>query len=303
MLAASIVATTAIVAPAMAAPKVVASIKPVHSLAAAVMDGVATPQLLLGAGASPHGASLKPSQATALQDADVVFWIGPDLESFLEAPMATIAADARSVELEHAPGVTVLAPREGGTFDLHDDGDEADHADGHEEVDPHMWLDPANARAFVAAMADALSAVDPENAAKYAENAEAEIARLDELQAQLAQRLAPLAGKPFIVFHDAYHYFENRFGIEAAGSVTVSPELAPGAERVAEIRQRIAEAGATCVFTEPQFPPRLVATIIEGTDARTGALDPLGSDLPDGPDLYPALLTGLADNLEKCLSR
>lgn len=284
-------------APALSAPRVIASIRPVEALVAGVMANVGTPQLLVPAGESPHDYALKPSQAASLEEADLVFWIGPAMEHFLVKPIDTIASGARSVPLMTADGVVTMPFRAGGLFEADDDGD---HDDG---ADPHVWLDPRNARAMVKAIAAALVAADPDNAATYRANAETLDGRLVALEGELAALLAPVAGRPFIVFHDAYHYFEARFGVTAAGSITVNPELAPGAERLAAIRERIAGAGALCVFTEPQFPPRIVAILIDGTGARTGVLDAEGGfDLPDGPDLYFGLMRELAGNLAGCLA-
>ena len=165
----------------------------------------------------------------------------------------------------------------------------------------HFWLDPENAKLMVTHIAAALSAADPENAQAYTANAEAEIAELDDLEAELAATLAPVKDQPFVVFHDAYQYFEQRFGLTLAGSVTVSPETAPGAARIDELKARVAELGATCVFAEPNFEPAIISAITEGTTAKSGILDPEGSALSEGPDLYPNLLRGLATSLVDCL--
>ena len=309
LLAAAMLALSLSTATALAAPNVVTTIKPVHSLVSAVMKGVGEPSILVDGAASPHGYSLKPSQAAALQDANLIFWIGPELETFLEKPIETIAGKAEAVALIDVEGVKTLAPREGGAFEAHDHGDEDGHAHGHdhghdhgEEVDGHVWLDPENAKAFVAAIAAALEQADPANAATYSANASAETAKLDALIAATKEKLKPVAGKGFLVFHDAYHYYEARFGVEAAGSITVNPEVAPGAERIAELQAKLKELGAACIFAEPQFEPKLVATITEGTSARTGTLDPLGSSLENGPDLYHQLIDGLTASLTGCLA-
>lgn len=287
--------------PAMAADsglRVVASIKPVHSLVSAVMAGVGTPSLLVEGAGSPHTYAMRPSQAAGLAKADVVFWIGPDLEHFLEKPIGTLGAGARAVELEVADGVTRLAPREGGTFEPEEEGDEG----GEETIDPHMWLDPLNAKAFVKRIAETLAVADPQHAQAYADNAKAEQARLDALIVEITKTLEPVKGKGFIVFHDAYHYFENRFGVSAAGSITVSPETAPGAQRLTEVRAKIGELGATCVFSEPEFESSMVGVVLEGSQARSGVLDPLGAALSDGPDLYFELLRNLAVSMRDCLA-
>ena len=301
--------------------KVVTSIKPLYSLTTALTAGTATETTLLVKGAaSPHTYNMTPSEARALQNADVVFWIGPALEHFLDKPLDALGGNAQIVELEDAPGVETLAPREGGAFEAHEhdeddheghdheeDGrDDHDHEAGHDEhnhdgeVDPHMWLDPLNARAFAAAMAATLAENDPANAEIYADNAEKLEARLDGLTTDIQAQIDAVNAKPYVVFHDAFHYFGNRFGVEAAGSITVNPEAPPSAQRIREIHDKLTELGAACVFSEPQFPPKIVDTVIEGTDARTGVLDPLGAGLEDGPDLYFLLLENLAGNLTDC---
>lgn len=311
---------------ALAAPAVVASTKPVHSLVAAVMGDLGSPDLIVKGSASPHTYSLRPSDAAALESADIVFWTGHGMELFLADALETLSGEARVVELADAPGITLLPVREGGAFEAHEhegegheghdheaeghdheaEGHDAHAEDGHDhghegEGDMHFWLDPENARLMVTEIAMVLAEVDPANAATYEANAEAERVRLDELEEELRTSLAPVAGKPFIVFHDAYQYFETRFGLTVAGSITVSPETMPGAARVDELRSKVAELGATCVFAEPNFQPAIVSTIIEGTPARAGTLDPEGAALTEGPDLYANLLRGLATGLLDCL--
>ncbi|WP_309085956.1 zinc ABC transporter substrate-binding protein ZnuA [Chelativorans sp.] len=324
LLLATALATTLASGQAAAMEGVVASIKPVHSLVAAVMQGVGEPQLLVKGAASPHTYSMRPSDAGMLEEAKLVFWVGSGVETFLEKPLGTLAGGASIVALSEAPGVTLLDMREGGAFEAHSHGDEDHdhgahaeeggheqdhaHADDHDHhhhhggKDMHIWLDPENARLMVRQIAASLSEADPANAAAYDKNAVALDQRLNELASEIEQTLAPVRGKPFIVFHDAYHYFENRFGVEAAGSITVSPEQVPSAQRLEEIRQKIAETGAACVFAEPQFEPKLVRIVMEGSQARTGVLDPEGASLEEGPDLYFALLRNLADSLADCLS-
>lgn len=308
--------------------KVVASMKPVHSLVAAVMEGVGTPDIIVDGAGSPHNYALKPSQAQMLEQADVVFWVGHELEAFLEKPLETVGANAESVELIDAHDLVKLGFREGGAFEKHMLGEEEGHDDhaheaghdhdhemtaeavhdhehaGHSDgrFDAHVWLDPMNAKAMVREIEDALVAADPENTAKYEANAEATLARLDALIAEVAAELEPVKDKGFIVFHDAYHYFENRFGVTAAGSITVSPEAMPGAERVTEIRARVKELGAACVFAEPQFEPKLISTVTEDTQAKSGALDPLGADLANGPELYFQVIRNMAASMKSCLS-
>ncbi|HEY0838399.1 MAG TPA: zinc ABC transporter substrate-binding protein ZnuA [Azospirillum sp.] len=293
-------------APAVAdGPKVVASIKPVHSLVAAVMQGVGEPALIVRGAASPHDYALKPSDARALQNADLVFWVGERLETFLVKPLASVPKKVRVVGLMDSVGITLLEAREGGAWEAHDHGHEHrhDHAgEDHGDLNSHVWLDPANAKVMAESIAVALAARDPAHAAAYTANAEAYAKRLDALDAELKAALAPVAARPFVVFHDAYQYFEKRYGLNAVGAVTVNPERRPSAKRVAEIRARIKTLGAVCVFAEPQFEPKLIDTLIEGTGARKGTLDPEGAALPVGPELYPTLLRTLAGSLTDCLA-
>ena len=293
---------------------VVTSIKPVHSLVSGVMQGVGSPTVIIEGAGSPHTYSLKPSQAKQLQAADLVFWMGDELETFLEGPIQNIAKNAKSIKLIDSHGLKKIKFREGGMFDEHDDHDDHDdhgkekHAkddhDDHEhgEFDPHVWLDPINAKAVVHEIEEALVKADPKNAKKYEANAVRMAGNLDQLVTELRVQLQPVQGKGFIVFHDAYQYFEQRFGVAAIGSITVSPEVMPGAERVKDLREKIRGLRATCVFSEPQFEPKLVRTLVDGTGVQTGVLDPLGSSLTKGPDLYFELVREMARSLKECLS-
>jgi zinc transport system substrate-binding protein len=297
-LAASLLFSGLFAAPALASdpPEVVVSIKPVHS----IVDGAA----------SPHTYALKPSNARALEGAKVVFWVGPGMEAFLEKPLSALGSNALVVELDKAPGIAKLKFRQGGAFEADDDGDEPaadagdsqDHDDGHGQFDTHLWLDPHNAKAMTAEITTTLVAADPANALTYEANQKALDDKLDALDTEIASTVAPVKNKPFIVFHDAYQYFERRYGVHVAGSITVSPESIPGAERVAEIHGKVADLGATCVFAEPQFEPKLVNVVIEGTSAKSGVLDPEAATLPQGPDLYFDLMRGIANSLKTCLS-
>jgi zinc transport system substrate-binding protein len=273
--------------------KVVASIKPIHSLVAAVMRGVGEPQLLLKAAASPHTYTLKPSDAEVLSKAELIFWVGPELETFLAKPIETLASQEKSVALIDAPAITKSLPRSGSGFA--DDGD-------HDTVDPHIWLSPENAKAMVAAIADRLSSIDPANAALYRANAETENERIAELQTRLQAKLAPVNSKGFIVFHDAYQYFEISYGLHATGAIAIHPENPPSAAALMTLRETIGSSAATCVFSEPQFDPKLVEVLTEGTTAKTGVLDPIGANETPGPNLYFNVMEALATSLAACLS-
>lgn len=290
---------------ASAAPRVVASIAPIQSLVAGVMQGVGSPDLLIRGAGSPHSFSLKPSDARAMSEADLVVWVGPGMESFLERPIATLPGSTRIVTLSQVPGIRLLEGRRGGAWeaDEHDDHSghgRHDHGDHHHDL--HLWLDPANAGAILAAVAQALSAADPANAARYTSNAEAAQTRIDGLVSEIETMVAPVRRRPYVVFHDAYQYFEARFGLHPAGSIAVNPERKAGARRLYEIRKKIVESGARCVFREPQFEPKLVHTIVEGTEARIAVLDPLGAGVQPGPEAYFAILRNLAGALRDCLA-
>lgn len=317
--------------------RVVASIKPVHSLVAAVMGDTGTPKVLIEGASSPHSYALRPSQVQSLQDANVVFWIGPPLESFMSKAIRTAGANAASVALIDTKGLTRLPFREGhdhehghdehdkhdeqdyAKHDEHDHGkhkkhDEHDHAkhDEHEhdkhdehgadEIDPHVWLDPENAKVMVDAIAAVLAAADPGAAETYKSNAARTKTQLDDLRQEVAKTLHHVEDARFIVFHDAYQYFEVRFGMKSAGSIALNPETNPGAERLREVKKQIAEMGATCVFSEPQFKPKLVNLVIEGTSAKTAELDPLGAAVPAGPDHYITTIRTMANSMRDCLS-
>ncbi len=334
--------------------RVVATIKPIHSIVSAVMEGVGEPHLIMRGAASPHDFSLRPSDAGRLQDAHVVFLVDDALETSLADPIAALADDAHVVPLADAHGLIHRPLREGGHFEVHDhadhdghpaapahdddpdehhgdrdthrdhegagDGDtHRDHADrdthhgdrdthgnhapDHDgPMDMHVWLDPVNAAAMAHAVAAALGATDPTNAAAYEANATTFADRLDELVERIAADIAHLRGKPFIVFHDAYRHFEERFGLTAAGSAVVSADRSPGARRISELREKVAELGVGCVLAEPQFDGRVVEVIIEGSDARAGSVDPLGATLDSGPELYFTLIGEMAASFNACLS-
>ncbi len=310
-------------APAMAeAPRVVADIAPVHSLAARIMQGAGEPTLLIPPGESPHAHSLRPSGAAALQGADLVLRVGDALTPGLGERIATLST-ADVMVLADAPGITVLPIRMDARFPPHDHGaEEAGHADHDHEhehdhgaeagahddhdhaheagaLDPHLWLDPANAAAWSDAIAADLAARDPANADLYAANAAAARDELAALSEEVAATLGRARG-PVIVFHDAYQYFESAFDLEVAGAIAVSDAAPPGPARLAEIRAIAAETGAACLFAEPQFDPDLAAVVAEGTGIPVAVLDPLGAALTPGADLYPALLRGLAAAVAGC---
>ena len=317
--------------------RVVATIKPVHSLVAAVMEGLGTPALLVDGQASPHSFALRPSDAKALNEADVVFRISGALEPFTVKIAEALPKSVTLVDLEAADGVSLLETRTGTTFEAHDHAEKAgakndhdhdkDHAKGngkkttakdhdHDEDDHdhdrdhaaggndgHIWLDPENAKAIVRRAANVLAARKPELKERLQANAAKAIADIDALDAELKAALAPAKGRPFVVFHDAYQYFERRYGLQAAGAITLNPEVKPSARRLRDIRAKLARVDAACVFAEPQFPPKIIDTVIEGTKAKSGTLDPLGSTIAAGAGQYGALMRALAEAMTGCLAR
>ena len=323
----SIISLLTFISYAKAETKVVASIKPIHSLISYVMDGVGTPGLLVDGSSSPHTFQLKPSHATMLQEADIVFWIGEDLETFLETPLESIAKDAKQVTLMESEDIEMLKFREKNVFDDHDDhgdehddhdeheeheehGDEHDehedehddhaHHDGHNhgEFDIHFWLDPEIAKTIVQIAAKEISEIDPANASKYEANAAKALNKLDQLINDTRGKINKDA--TYVVFHDAFQYFEQRFGIEVIGALTVNPEILPGAKQLAEIREVIEHEAVNCLFSEPQFNPTIAETIASDTGVKAAVLDPLGAELEPGKDLYFDLISDMASSFESC---
>ena len=299
---------------------VVVTIKPVHSLVQQVMEGLGTPALLVDGQASPHTFALRPSDARALSGADVVVRVGPTVEAFTVKLAETLPSKTTLLTLVEAPGVKLLETRRGSRFeahdhdgadekhdDAHDHGDKAQHADhsdhDHEasSMDGHIWLDPDNAKAIVRSVAAVLGERRPDLKDKLAANVDKAIADIDSLDVQVRADVAPIVDKPFVVFHDAFQYFEAHYGLHAAGSITLHPEVKPSARRLSEIRETVVQSGAHCVFTEPQFSPRIVASVIEGSDAKAGTLDPLGANIPAGPNHYATLMRSLAVAMVGCL--
>ncbi|NOD69758.1 zinc ABC transporter substrate-binding protein [Ruegeria sp. HKCCD7303] len=364
------------------APNVAVDIAPIHSLVARVMDGVGTPDLIVAPGASPHEYNLRPSEAAALQEADLVFWMGEDLTPWMENAIDTLAEGATVASMLEADGTVLLEFRENALFEAHDHGDEDDHDDhaedkdhddhdhddhakedrhdhedhdghdGHDEHDhddhakdddhdheehadhdghddhdhedhakddhddhddhgheghahgdhdPHAWLSPANAETWLNVIAAQLSAADPENAGTYFANAAAAREEMAALSAEVAETLDPVRGGSFIVFHDAYQYFEDAFDFPASGAISLSDASDPSPARIAEVQGRIRDESIDCVLAEPQFDPGIVESVMGGVEAKTSVMDPLGSDLQPGADLYPNVIRNLAKSLAECL--
>ena len=311
--------------PANADIKVVASIKPIHSLASYLMNGVAKPDLIVDGYASPHGFAMKPSHAKMLQNADLIFWVGEDLENFLEKPLGSIAKKAEKIELMQVKGLQVLKFRERNIFDDHDDHGHDDHGkkedhddhdhdshakkDGHDdhddheghahgEFDPHIWLDPINAKVILFEMSKHLIENDPQNEKIYRENLSKGYKEIDKLTKDVSSELSNSVAS--IVFHDAYQYFEKRFGVNILGAFTVNTDVMPGAEQLAEIREVIEHDKVACVFSEPQFNPDIIKAVAKDMNIKTGVVDPLGATLNPGKDLYFSLIKNMSASFKGC---
>jgi zinc transport system substrate-binding protein len=295
-------------APAAASLSVVVTIKPLHALVARVMGEAGSPQLLVQGSRSAHTYALKPSDAARLNAADVFFRMSEGMEPFTARVVKSLPRRVQVVTLQDTPGLQLLERRSGASFE--DNGHADHHGKGHHRgpshdhgaIDGHAWLDPVNAKPIADRIAEVLSAKAPAQAAAFRANAVQLKAELEALNAELGRELAPVAGKPYIVFHDALQYFELRYGLQPAGSIAVSPEVPPSARRLTALRARVVQGGAACVFAEPQFDTRLVSAVVEGTPARVGTIDPEGSRIEPGPGHYFALLRNLARDLKACLA-
>jgi zinc transport system substrate-binding protein len=301
-------------------PNVVTDIAPIQSLAALVMGDLGAPVALMRQGASPHDYALRPSDAEALQSADLVLWTGPELAPWLAEMVGKVAPEAVSVPLAELDGAVELPFREGATFekhvhgeegheeeghaeeahDDHADDDHADHDHAGESHDPHSWLDPMNGRIWLGEIATQLAALDPDNAETYRANATAAQAQLDEMIQTISTEMMPLQDMNFIVFHDAYQYFENRFGLSAAGAISLGDATAPSPARIREIQDEIKAQNVTCVFSEPQFSAALVETVLDGTSARSAVIDPLGVEITPGAGFYGDLIKEVAAAFASC---
>lgn len=286
---------------AWGAPVVVTDIPAVHSLVATVMGDTGTPELLLQGNASPHDYSIRPSQGRLLQGADLLIWTSEGLTPWLPRTVNAMAPDLPSIELLNDEGSEKLPARENNDFS-HDDHDH-DHAHAHTDGDPHGWLSTDNARHWLELIADRLAEVDPEQADIYQHNAEQAMQSLIALDVEVESQLAEVRGKPFVVFHDSYHYFEDQNEFHATASISLSDGTAPGVRQVNNLRKQVGQHPGICVFSEPQFSQRMINTIAENHDVRLGQLDPLGSTLEPGPALYETLIRNLASSLHECLSK
>jgi zinc transport system substrate-binding protein len=325
-----------LISSANAEVKVVTSIKPIHSLVSYIMDGVGKPDVIVDGYNSPHGFSLKPSHAKMLENADLVIWVGEDLEAFLEKPLQTIAKKAKNIELMDLKGIKKLEFREKNIFEEHDDHKEKDghkehddhkekdghkehddhkekdghkehddhkEKDGHEghghgEHDPHVWLDPINAKVIIKEITNQLVQLDSKNSSIYKSNAKKALTDIDKLVKDIKKELNK--DLRFVVFHDAYQYFENRFDIQVLGALTVNTDVMPGAEQLSKIREVIEHEKVNCLFSEPQFNPAIIKSIAKDTKIKTGILDPLGAKLDKGKNLYFDLLKNMSSSFKGC---
>jgi zinc transport system substrate-binding protein len=299
--------------PTMAAPKVVSSIQPVNMLVGAVMKGIAVPQTLLPPGASPHSYALRPSEARRLAEADVIFWIGPEMERFLERPLDTLARASRKVALLETPGLRRLGVRDAAAFDEHDDDDHEEHEeDEHEEdehddhahkhggIDPHIWLDPTNAQAMVRYIVEVLVDTDPINAGTYRRNAVEAQAIIDAARDDAAARLIPYRSLRFITYHDAFQYFEIAFGLESAGVLAINPDVPPSVAGISALRDHVTEKNVSCAFFEPQFDGRAIHALTRDLGLGFSVLDPMGPvGIPDAAQ-YRLMLVEMAEGFSLC---
>ena len=322
----TILSLVSFITPVNADVKVVTSIKPLHSLASYLMDGVGKPDLIVDGYASPHGFSMKPSHAKMLQNADLIFWVGEGMENFLEKPLNSIAKKAEKIELMETKGLQVLKFRERNIFDEHDHDDHDDHAkkeddhddhdhddhakkeehddhDDHEghnhgEYDAHIWLDPINAKVILFEMSKHLIELDAKNESVYRDNLSKAYNEIDKLTKDVTAELDQSVAS--IVFHDAYQYFEKRFNVNILGAFTVNTDVMPGAEQLAEIREIIEHDKVSCVFSEPQFNPDIIKAVAKDMNIKTGVIDPLGATLDSGKDLYFKLIRNMSASFKGC---
>ena len=318
---------------AKAEVNVVTTIKPLHSLVSSVMKGVGEPSLIIEGTNNPHTFVFKPSHAEMIENADIIFWIGEDLEAFMEKPLDSLAKNAKTIAFMDLASIEKLKFREQNIFDDHDDhghkdddhdnhdnhddhddhdghddehdghddhDDHAGHHDGHNhgEFDAHIWLDPANAKEMVLEISHELSELDPSNKSKYEDNASKTIAALDTLIEEVDNSLSKDIS--YIVFHDAYQYFETRFGVKSAGALTLNPDVLPGAKQIADIQDLINDKGIKCIFSEPQYNPKIIETLGNDMNISTGVMDPLGAYIEAGPSMYSELINKIANSIKNC---
>ena len=288
--------------------KVVTTIKPLHSLISRIMETRGEPQLIIEGTNNPHTFVFKPSHAKMIEEADIVFWIGEDLEAFMEKPLNSLAKDTKKIGFMDSESIEKIEFREKNIFDDHDghedehEGHDDDHKDAHAhahgEFDPHIWLDPENAKEMVKIIRDELIKIDPEGQRQYSVNTAGATLELDNLINSVEKELSKDIS--YIVFHDAYQYFENRFGVIPAGALTLNPDVLPGAKQIADIQDVINDKGIKCIFSEPQYNPKIIETLGNDMNVSTGVMDPLGAFIDAGPTMYVELINGIANSIKEC---
>ncbi|MBN1085538.1 zinc ABC transporter substrate-binding protein ZnuA [Erwinia aphidicola] len=285
---------------------VVASVKPVGFIASAIADGVTPVEILLPDGASEHDYALRPSDIKRLQDADLVVWVGPEMEAFMTKSAASLPAQ-KNVEMDTLPGVKALLLKGGEDEEEEHEGHAHGGAEEHEhhhhgEYNMHLWMSPEIARKTAVAIHAKLLELMPQSKDKLDANLQHFEAELSSADAKIGNQLAPVKGKGYFVFHDAYTYFEKHYGLTPLGHFTVNPEIQPGAQRLHQIRTQLVEQKATCVFAEPQFRPAVIEAVARGTKVRSGTLDPLGTNITPGKDSYVTFLSQLSSQYASCLN-
>ena len=294
--------------------KVVTTIKPLHSLISRIMETRGEPQLIIEGTNNPHTFVFKPSHAKMIEEADIVFWIGEDLEAFMEKPLNSLAKDTKKIAFMDSEFIEKIEFREKNIFDEHEghedddvhedehEGHDDDHKDAHAhahgEFDPHIWLDPENAKEMVKIIRDELIKIDPEGQRQYSVNTAGATLELDNLINSVEKELSKEIS--YIVFHDAYQYFENRFGVIPAGALTLNPDVLPGAKQIADIQDVINDKGIKCIFSEPQYNPKIIETLGNDMNVSTGVIDPLGAFIDAGPTMYVELINGIANSIKEC---
>ncbi|WP_279461556.1 zinc ABC transporter substrate-binding protein ZnuA [Aeromonas veronii] len=289
--------------------EVLTTIKPLGFIAAAITDGVSEPKVLLPTGASPHDFSLRPSDIRSINSADLVVWVGPELEGFMAKPLANHPHALALTQVEGMPLFNYATQDSHDSHD-HDDHDHAAHEHGdhdegheghhHEGVDPHIWLGPTQAKVIAKAIASELGKLDPANQARYDANLAAFVTKVDAKDKVIAGQMKAVNEKGYFVFHEAYGYWERHYGMSSKGHFTVSPERRPGAKTLVDIRKALEEKQASCIYAEPQFSPAVIESVARNTGAKVLLLDEVGEQVPLGPDGYPQFMQQLADAFAQC---
>ncbi len=300
--------------PASAVPNVVVSVAPIHSLMAGVMHGIGKPVLVFNSGVSPHTNSISPSAIKSLVHADLVVWVGPGYETAMNKTIAQLEENILIKALIAEENLTVHNIRQGGQWERHDHGsvEEIPEADLDQAIsdvdleqhlysDPHLWLSTSNGLMMIDFFQQWLSELDPVNKSKYSKNAIDMKNRVKDFQSIATGQLESVHSQPYLVYHDAYQYFEKEFDMNAVGSVSTNPQQPPGAKRIHELRQLIVDQKIKCIFREPQFESRIIEVLSEGNDIKTGKLDPLGIDIAPGDGLWFKLMTQLSNTIKDCL--